>query len=135
MMDGPDGILLKTNPPLRPRPLPERMLARLLAGEIDWIETDHAPHTMEEKRGSVAAPRGSPGSPQPASGIPVLPFYPHFIKLLVQRGIPAARLEEITHAAVCRVFGIQVAKHRRTPEYDLAGEYNFDPFASAKHAN
>jgi dihydroorotase len=128
MMDGPDGILLKVNPPLRARPLPERMLGRLLAGEIDWIETDHAPHTLEEKRG------GS-GGPQPASGIPVLPFYPHLIRLLTLRGMPNASLEEITHDAICRTFGIQVVKHRRTPKYDLAGEYDFDPFKSTRRPN
>jgi dihydroorotase len=135
MMDGPDGILLKVNPPLRARPLPERMLGRLLAGEIDWIETDHAPHTLEEKRGSTAAPRGSAGSPQPASGLPVLPFYPHFIRLLSQRGMAVGRLEEVTHDAICRTFGIQVVKHRRTPKYDLAGEYDFDPFKSTRRPN
>ena len=86
------------------------------------------PHTMEEKRGSA-------GSPQPASGIPVLPFYPHLIRLLTPRGIPDTRLEEITHDAICRAFGIHVAKHRCAPEYNLAGEYGFDPFVSVKRAN
>jgi dihydroorotase len=125
MMDGPDGILLKVNPPLRPRPLPGKMLDRLLAGEIDWIETDHAPHTMEEKRGSA-------GSPQPASGIPVLPFHPHFVRLLSQKGMTAERLEEITHGAVCRTFGIQIVNRWRAPDYGLASEYGFNPFLMAK---
>ena len=142
MMDEPDGILLKTNPPLRPRPLPGKMLDRLLAGEIYWIETDHAPHTMEEKRGGAGSPQpasggggAARGGSQPASGIPVLPFHPHFVRLLSQKGMTAERLEEITHGAICRTFGIQVVKHRCTPEFDLAGEYDFDPFASAKRAN
>ena len=69
------------------------------------------PHTMEKKRGSAR-------SPQPA-----------------QWGIPAAHLEEISHDAICRVFGIRIAKHRSAPEYNLAGEYCFDPFVSLKPAN
>jgi dihydroorotase len=141
MMDEPDGILLKMNPPLRPRPLPMKMLNRLLAGEIDWIETDHAPHTIAEKRGGAASgghgaatAGGTPaqGGSQPASGIPVLPFHPHFVRLLAQKGMTAKRLEEVTHGAICRTFGIQIANRRRSPEYGLAGEYGFDPFSLVK---
>jgi len=129
MMDGPDGVLLKMNPPLRPRPLPEKMLGRLIAGDIDWVETDHAPHSMAEKRAAPAT--GTPGAtpPPPASGIPVLPFYPRFIGMLSQRGMAKDRIEEVTHGAICRTFGIAIANSRRSPRGDLAGEYGMDAFS------
>jgi dihydroorotase len=117
-MEGPDGMLLKTNPPLRPEPMPSMMLSRLIAGEIDWIETDHAPHTLKDKREGHA------------SGIPGLPFLPRFVHMLKDRGMPRERIEELTHEAVCRTFKVQIPDRRRAPEEGLAGEYEFDPFRS-----
>jgi dihydroorotase len=118
MMDRPGGILLKMNPPLRPLPLPERMTGRLLAGEIDWVESDHAPHAPAEKLGASAA-----------SGIPVLPFWPRFVELLAARGMSPARIDEVTHDAVCRTFGVRITRRRRAPDRDLSKEYGPDPFA------
>src|SRR5208283_496055 len=66
LMEEEDGILLKVNPPLRPKPLPALMLRRLRGGAIDWIETDHAPNTRRDTTDGFA------------SGIPGLPFYPRF---------------------------------------------------------
>jgi dihydroorotase len=66
-MDRPGGHLLKVNPPLRPRAMAGELLAELLAGAIDWIETDHAPHTLRDKTEAHA------------SGIPVFPFYRAFL--------------------------------------------------------
>ena len=60
MMESADGLLLLTNPPLRPPPMPSLMLERLCDGSIDWIETDHAPHTREDKMKRFAC--GLPGA-------------------------------------------------------------------------
>ncbi len=120
MMNRPGGMALKVNPPLRPKPMPARMLDRFLQGEIDWIETDHAPHTAGEKKGAGAA-----------SGIPALPFYPKFVKLLAEKGLSRERLDEITHDAIRRTFGITISMSRRASELGLAGEYEFDPFSFA----
>jgi len=119
MMEGKQGIMLKVNPPLRPLPMPSLMMQRLVSGDIDWIETDHAPHTLEDKRTGYA------------SGIPVLPFYPHFVKMVERRGVSRERMTELTHGAICRAFGITIAESGRKPEMNLAGEYPFDPFTSA----
>ena len=67
-----DGLIYKVNPPLRDKGASEVMLEYLLSGEIDFIETDHAPHTLEEKT-----------SGKYMSGFPGLPYYPHFIKFLI----------------------------------------------------
>ena len=111
-----DGVLWKVNPPLRPVPIPSVMLRRLLDGDIDWIETDHAPHTREDKL------RGH------ASGLPVLPFYPRFIELLRRKGIDAGLLVRITHDSICRTFGLSIGSTGRRPDRDLAREYPWDPF-------
>ena len=74
LMKKKDGYLLKMNPPLRTKKIQENILKLLFTGKIDWIETDHAPHTLAEKKN--------------ASGIPGLPFYPHFIRKLRKMGMP-----------------------------------------------
>jgi dihydroorotase len=123
-MDAPGGALLKTNPPLRFAPLPAVMIERLFGGEVDWIETDHAPHTLEEKQEGRA------------SGIPGLPFYPRFIRFLERRGMPQGRLRSLTHDAIARTFRIDLPDTRRRPEpglvEELAAEYPFDPFAGLR---
>jgi len=118
MMEENDGILLKVNPPLRPKPMPSLMLQRLFGGDIDWIETDHAPHTRKDKTQGFA------------SGVPGLPFYPRFVKILSDGGMPRKRIEEVTHDSICRVFGVTIPARGRLPEPDLAREYEFDPYAA-----
>ena len=116
-MEGPAGLLLKMNPPLRPRGMRERMLAALLRGEIDCIETDHAPHTLHDKTRAHA------------SGIPVLPFYPRFLEILAGLGMSAAALDAATHGWVEETFGLTVKRSGRAGERGLESEYPFDPFA------
>jgi dihydroorotase len=117
MMEGPDGLLLKVNPPLRPLPVPALMLRRLLDGDIDWIETDHAPHARQDKLEGHA------------SGIPGLPFYPRFVRLLSEKGLTKARIDMLTHESICRAFGLSVPRAGRAADPDLAREYHWDPFS------
>jgi dihydroorotase len=49
MLGRPDGLLYKMNPPLRDPEDVARLRQQLRDGKIDWIETDHAPHTIGEK--------------------------------------------------------------------------------------
>jgi dihydroorotase len=116
-LDRPEGILLKTNPPLRPNPMPDLMLEALLAGTIDWVESDHAPHTLADKR------------EQHASGIPVLHFWPRFVEVLRARGMEPALLERVTHEAACGTLAAAIESSGRAPDTDLARDYPFDPFA------
>lgn len=48
-MNSRDGLLYKVNPPLREISDCIAMRRALKAGDIDWIETDHAPHPVSEK--------------------------------------------------------------------------------------
>ena len=119
MMEQKDGLLLKVNPPLRAKPMPAVMFRRLSAGDIDWIETDHAPHTRKDKAEGHA------------SGFPGLPFYPRFVKMLTEEGMPRDTASRLTHGAICRAFGVTIAASDRAADMDLAREYPFDPFAHA----
>jgi dihydroorotase len=122
-MEGPTGLLLKMNPPLRPRALQRAMLEALLDGEVDWVETDHAPHSLTDK------------AVRHASGIPGLPFHPVFVRRLRCLGMEEARLDSVTHGAVERVFGFAIPRGGRAPEMGLASEYPFDPFAALAEAD
>lgn len=66
---------LKMNPPLRPPHHRHTLLAAFLAGQIDFLATDHAPHTVEEKA------RDNP------SGVPHLDTYGAFVAWLLHQGL------------------------------------------------
>ncbi|OGI46102.1 MAG: dihydroorotase [Candidatus Muproteobacteria bacterium RIFCSPHIGHO2_01_FULL_65_16] len=56
------GTLVQMNPPLRAPEDSAALWRGLRDGTIDFIATDHAPHTLEEKhRGYPQAPSGMPG--------------------------------------------------------------------------
>ncbi len=56
------GTLAQMNPPLRSPENNEILWRALLDGVIDFIATDHAPHTLEEKaKGYPKSPSGMPG--------------------------------------------------------------------------
>jgi dihydroorotase len=56
------GTLAQMNPPLRSHHDNDVLWAGLLDGTIDFIATDHAPHTLDEKgRGYPNTPSGMPG--------------------------------------------------------------------------
>jgi dihydroorotase len=56
------GTLAQMNPPLRTAHDNEVLWQALLDGVIDFIATDHAPHTLEEKaKGYPHSPSGMPG--------------------------------------------------------------------------
>jgi len=66
----------KMNPPLRGKKDLEALIAGLLDGTIDFIATDHAPHTAEEKAEKIElAPFGIVGS---ETAFPLL--YTHFVE-------------------------------------------------------
>lgn len=66
----------KMNPPLRSKEDKEALVEGLLDGTLDFIATDHAPHTEEEKAAGMAkAPFGIVGL---ETAFPLL--YTHFVK-------------------------------------------------------
>ncbi|TXL67616.1 dihydroorotase [Cerasibacillus terrae] len=71
-----DDANFKMNPPLRSKEDQNALIEGLLDGTIDFIATDHAPHTEEEKKkGFLHAPFGIVGL---ETAFPLL--YTHFVK-------------------------------------------------------
>jgi dihydroorotase len=96
MRDKSMGLYLKVNPPLRKRVDMEGLMARLSAGKVDWIETDHAPHTVAEK---VGAPY--------MSGMPELDTYSAFVtKLIGEFRFPFSDILKITSQNAAASFGL-----------------------------
>jgi len=74
----------KMNPPLRTRQHQLAVLAHIMNGSVDMIESDHAPHALDEKQGDFQkAPAGVPG---------VETMYPLFLSLAVQKKLSFSRL-------------------------------------------
>ncbi|NTU78843.1 MAG: dihydroorotase family protein [Chloroflexales bacterium] len=48
-VDAPAGVLAKVNPPIRPRADVERLWEAVLSREVDWIVSDHACCSSEQK--------------------------------------------------------------------------------------
>ena len=119
-MKKPAGIMLKVNPPLRPEAMQKEMFAALINGRIDWIETDHAPHTVEEKMENYA------------SGIPGLQFYNRFIEILYKNGLSHKTVNNLTFGNIVRTFSIPVETFSENPGSQTirSDEYGFDPFCS-----
>ncbi len=123
------------NPPLRDRTTRERLLETVLAGNADWIESDHAPHTWEEKRSGAA-------------GLPGIPALRYLKEQLLQRmdretvyAMTAGRILEAfridptvipDHPATSKQHNLeQLTPDPFTLEQfrSAAGEYPWDPYA------
>lgn len=109
------GLLYKVNPPLRRQDFSKRMLAFLKEGKIDWIETDHAPHTLKDKLEEPFM-----------SGFPGLPFYPHFLEFLKENGFLSEQIRNLSHRNICDTFGIDLPELSKTPDLKLNKEYEVD---------
>ena len=111
-----NGVLWKMNPPLRNSDYPSKMLEYLRIGKIDWIETDHAPHSLDEK------------TKEPfMSGIPGLPWWPMFIEYLRYNDFTEKRIEEVTFSAVRNRFRIDIEQSAREIK-DRRKDYPFNPY-------
>jgi dihydroorotase len=116
-----DGLVMKMNPPLRGPGKPERMLELLKNGEIDFIETDHAPHTYNDKLGK-----------DPCSGIPALANWPLFEALLIYKGFSEKRIQEVLFDASRRRLGIEDVTYRPSSATYLKSRTRDYPFNAFK---
>jgi dihydroorotase len=89
---------LKTNPPLRTEANRQRLLAAFKAGEIDFLATDHAPHTKEEKAHDILdAP----------AGVPHLDTYGNFVSWLIARcDVPPTLIARVSSFNPARFLGL-----------------------------
>ncbi|MDX1947743.1 MAG: dihydroorotase [Pirellulaceae bacterium] len=107
------GTLVQMNPSLKTKRDSERIWQGLLAGRIQVIATDHAPHTLEEKRQPYSPGHG--GSP---SGLPAVENSLALLLNEVHRG--RCSLEQVVHwmcDAPARVWDL-VGKGRIEVGYD-----------------
>lgn len=101
------GDLAKVNPPLRPEPDREALWSALVAGKIDCIGSDHAPHTIASKM-SQSPPSGMPG---------VETSLPLMFSAFMKRGIPLERLAALTSMNAAKIFRIE-GKGSLAPGFD-----------------
>lgn len=93
------GTLIKCNPAIKTAEDRKALIAAVEAGIIDVVATDHAPHTLEEKRRSYfRAP----------SGLPLVQHALPMLFTLVARGeLSLTTLVDRTSHNVARLFGVQ----------------------------
>ena len=93
-MVGEDSLMYKVNPPLRDRQAMLLLRECLREGKIDWVETDHAPHTHVEKK-----------APPFPSGIQSLNDYASFLDSLIEDGVTREQVSELTYGNIKKIFG------------------------------
>ena len=86
-----EGIFTKMNPPLRDKKDREAVLEGLFDGTVDWAESDHAPHTMEDKL-------------KGASGIPGIEGMLRLIRFLRSEGMGEERLNALFSENAVKTF-------------------------------
>lgn len=119
-LKGPDGVFWKMNPPLRDKARMEKVRQQFIAGQIDCHESDHAYHTLDDKR------------KKHSSGVPGLPYTPHHVRNMLAQ-MEQSRVEDVFFNNANRIFFEDKVKQREVkPDFDLAGEYAYDPFADLK---
>jgi dihydroorotase len=120
MLERSNGLIFKMNPPLRMKTMAQQMFDYLKEGKIDWIETDHAPHTLQEK---LHKPH--------MSGTPGLPFYPRFI-LMLKKTCDSQFVKNITFNNIVKTFKLNLQPRECVPELNLASEYELNPYENVK---
>lgn len=85
---------LKMNPPLRSEADRKAVFESLLDGTATWIESDHAPHTQEQKENG-------------ASGIPGFKNMLLLIESLQEAAITKERLHALTYQNAAAMFDLQ----------------------------
>jgi dihydroorotase len=102
----------KMNPPLRSKADQEALIQGLLDGTIDFIATDHAPHTIEEKaEGFQLAPFGIVGL---ETAFPLL--YTHLVKTNI---ITLKQLIEFLTVKPAKAFGLPFGELREGAPADV----------------
>jgi len=121
IMDGENGILFKVNPPLRAPETQQGLLKCFLNGEIPILESDHAPHTLQEKQEKCM------------SGIPCLASWPDVYDLLRERGMSEELLDNVAFNNINQIFGLNIQRYPGEVKHGAhLSEYAFDPYQSLK---
>ncbi len=117
------SLWAKMNPPLRSESQRRALFEAAVDGRIDWLETDHAPHTIADKEGG-------------ASGIPGFSGLLLAIRALIDSKVGPKQLERMLGGAVIELFGLEGIAVT-IPSYEelstlsdwAARQYPYDSFA------
>lgn len=119
-------LYAKMNPPLRSEAERAALFDALLAGRIDWVETDHAPHTLADKEGG-------------ASGIPGFSGLLLLVKRLYEAQCPLPLMQSLLGERVQQVFSLEKQPVFIPPLIGLeqsslvaAQAYPFDSFSNLR---
>lgn len=127
VLNGPDGLEYKCNPALREELVRERLKSYFFDGQIPIGESDHAPHSEEDKHGKDVA-----------SGIPGGGAWPYVVALMRLAGMPEDRLRRVTFDNALKLYNLQdrVEYRPRVPDLEKLAElqaaYHFDAFKELK---
>ena len=93
------GTFGRMNPPLRSEKRRSAVFERLRDGDVDVVATDHAPHTVAEKRqGLIDAPSGVPG---------VETMYPLLLESVRKGELTLERVRDVVATNPASIFGIE----------------------------
>jgi len=93
------GTFGRMNPPLRSESRRSAVFERLRDGDVDVVATDHAPHTVAEKRqGLVDAPSGVPG---------VETLLPLLLESVRKGELGLERVRDVVAANPASIFGVE----------------------------
>ncbi len=120
------SLYAKMNPPLRSETERSSLFAALLEGRVDWIETDHAPHTLRDKECG-------------ASGIPGFSGLLLLVKQLIEQGAEHSLLTQLLGSRVLQIAGLP-EREISIPAYDqlsdlslaAARAYPYDSFSTLR---
>ena len=92
------GTFGRMNPPLRSEERRAAVFERLRDGDVDVVATDHAPHTVSEKRQALTdAPSGVPG---------VETLYPLLLEAVRTGELSLERVRDVVAANPASIFGL-----------------------------
>jgi dihydroorotase len=103
------GTLAQMNPPVRDEVERQALWWAVTDGTVDVIGSDHAPHTLEEKRGVY------PNTPSGMTGVQTL--VPIMLNHVQSGRLSLDRFIDLTSAGPARLFGV-AAKGRIAAGYD-----------------
>jgi dihydroorotase len=93
------GTLAQMNPPIRSKEHHDALWVGLLNGTVDVLGSDHAPHTLTEKK------KKYPESPSGLTGVQTM--LPLMLDHVNNRRLSLEKLVELISINPCRIFGIK----------------------------
>lgn len=100
------GVFAVCNPPLRSEAQVEKLWKRVLNGDIDWICSDHATYTIEEKLAGVNNVFDTPAGVTSVE----LCYQLLFSEGVIKRGMPLCRFAELSSANAAKRYNLYPQK-------------------------